>query len=700
MALPALRQDLGLLPAPAADDGSPCWTVHDPAANRYYRIGWVAFEVLSRWHLNSAEAVLAAVNAETGMDLSTDHLAEVADFLARHHLLDPVGPMGLERLVAARKAAHQGWLIWLLHHYLFFRIPLFRPGRILERFSPWVKAVYSRSFAVLMAGILLLGLYGVSRQWDSFTHTFEDYRHWSDLLMVAVALSFAKVLHEFGHAFTAYRYGCRVPSMGVAFLVMWPVLYTDTNEAWKLTSRRQRMAIGAAGMLSELGLAAIATLAWCVLPDGSLRSGLFLLATSSWIITLGINASPFMRFDGYFLLSDWLDMANLHGRSFALARWWLRECLFGLGVPAPETFRPGRQRFLIVFAVTTWLYRLVLFFGIALLVYHLFFKLLGLVLMAVELGWFIFLPMWQEVKVWWKLRASLRWNRASRRTLLVLGGLVLFVIVPWQQQVRAQAVMGAAEAQGIYAVSAALVKSAPLPVGRRAKAGEVLVELEAPEMQRRLKATRVREQALRRQVMQQPFDENLRRGGEALRQRWQEARAAADGLAAEVAQLTVRAPFAGRIAEANDSLVPGAWVAQREKLFIVVGTHGARGEAWVDEQTKDRIEAGGRATFVADLAEVAAIDCRIAEIDRLAVAELDLPYGASVYGGLIAVQKDRQSGLVPLDPVFRVRLDQCDTDASPSMELRGVVVLRGERRSVAGRALRQLSTVLRREAGF
>ena len=107
-------------------------------------------------------------------------------------------------------------------------------------------------------------------------------------------------------------------------------------------------------MLSELGLAAIATLAWCVLPDGSLRSGLFLLATSSWIITLGINASPFMRFDGYFLLSDWLDMANLHGRSFALARWWLRECLFGLGVPAPETFRPGRQRFLIVFAVATW----------------------------------------------------------------------------------------------------------------------------------------------------------------------------------------------------------------------------------------------------------------------------------------------------------------------------------------------------------
>ena len=96
-------------------------------------------------------------------------------------------------------------------------------------------------------------------------------------------LLFSVVLHEMGHALTARHFGCRVPAMGVAFLVMVPVLYTDTNDAWKLQSRRARLLIGAAGMLAELTLAVWATLLWCFLPDGPLRAGVFLLASTTWI---------------------------------------------------------------------------------------------------------------------------------------------------------------------------------------------------------------------------------------------------------------------------------------------------------------------------------------------------------------------------------------------------------------------------------
>src|SRR5688500_3708598 len=156
-------------------------------------------------------------------------------------------------------------------------------------------------------------------------------------------MSFAKVLHELGHAYTAHRHGCRVPAMGAAFLVLWPVLYTDTNEAWKVASRNARLQIGAAGMAAELALAACATLLWSFLPDGPLRSGVFLLSTSTWIITLAVNLSPFMRFDGYFLLSHLLNTPNLHERAFAFGRWHLREWLFGLGAPEPEAVGRGRR---------------------------------------------------------------------------------------------------------------------------------------------------------------------------------------------------------------------------------------------------------------------------------------------------------------------------------------------------------------------
>jgi putative peptide zinc metalloprotease protein len=95
------------------------------------------------------------------------------------------------------------------------------------------------------------------------------------------ALLLAKTAHELGHAFTAKRYGLRVPTMGVAFLVFWPVLYTDTTEAWKLTERKQRLAISAAGISAELIIAVIALLLWGIFPDGPARSAIFVVATTA-----------------------------------------------------------------------------------------------------------------------------------------------------------------------------------------------------------------------------------------------------------------------------------------------------------------------------------------------------------------------------------------------------------------------------------
>jgi len=132
-------------------------------------------------------------------------------------------------------------------------------------------------------------------------------------------------------------------------------------------------------------IAAWATLAWALLPEGGIRSAMFVLATSSWIGTLAINASPFMRFDGYFIVSDALDIPNLHARSFALARWKLREWLFDLGDAPPEYFKPATQKGLILFAWVTWIYRLVVFLGIAALVYFYFSNFLGFSCLASRL---------------------------------------------------------------------------------------------------------------------------------------------------------------------------------------------------------------------------------------------------------------------------------------------------------------------------
>lgn len=699
--LPALRQDLSLHPGPDEQDGSPTWTLHDPAANRFYRLGWTAFEILSRWSLNDPQAVLNAVTRETTLRVDGHDLMAVIEFLSGYNLLDAVGPADTKRLVQAAGAAKLTRAKWLLKNYLFFRMPLFRPGAFLDRYAPYVRWAFDPRFWLAIVATALFGLYLASRQWDQFLHTFSAYGSLAGFLGIGVALSLGKVLHEMGHAFTAQRFGCRVPTMGVAFLVMLPVLYTDTNEAWKLAGKRQRLAIAAAGMLTELALAAVATVAWSFMPDGPLRAGVFLLATSTWIVTLGINASPFMRFDGYFLLSDWLDMPNLHSRAFALARWWMRRNLFGWDDPPPEQFPPARRRFLIAFALATWLYRLVVFLGIAFLVYHISFKLLGIFLLMIELGWFIALPIANELNVWWKNRAFLQWNRNTRRSAAIVAVLLAFVLVPWRSDVRAPAALGAAEAQGLYAVSAARVVGAALAVGTEVSAGQVLVQLESPDLRYRLDQEQTRERLLHWELEQQPFDPQLQQEGGALRERWIQSVASVKGLQEQAEQLIVRAPFAGRVAGVDDSLVPGAWIAQKEKLFEVIGPHGSKAEAFVGEDALPQLHVGSHAAFVADGAELPSADCRVETIDRVNLSTLDSLYLASTYGGAIPVQKDKQGALVPTDAWYRVHLDACDNSiVTPARELRGVMHLKGDWNSIAGGYIRRAITVVQREMGF
>lgn len=209
--------------------------------------------------------------------------------------------------------------------------------------------------------ILVLGLYLVSRDWVRYTHAFPHLFSLQGMAVFGMSLVIAKFIHELGHAFMAKRAGCRVQSMGVAFIVLFPLFYTDVSDAWKLKNRRSRLLIGAGGILAEVLLAVFALLVWTLLPDGPLRTAAFMLSSATWITTLVVNLNPLMRFDGYFLLSDFWRVENLQERAYALCRWRLREALFGYAHPAPHTWSPSMQRKLLIWGYASWIWRFFLF---------------------------------------------------------------------------------------------------------------------------------------------------------------------------------------------------------------------------------------------------------------------------------------------------------------------------------------------------
>ena len=151
-----------------------------------------------------------------------------------------------------------------------------------------------------------------------------------------LSLILLKAAHELGHALTASRFGCYVPNMGVAFMLMMPLLYTDVTDSWRLSSRRQRLLIGVAGIAVELALACFATFLWVFLPDGSARGIAFMVATTGWVLSLAFNLNPCLKFDGYYLLADLIGVDNLQPRAFALGRWKLRQILFAPTLEPPE----------------------------------------------------------------------------------------------------------------------------------------------------------------------------------------------------------------------------------------------------------------------------------------------------------------------------------------------------------------------------
>lgn len=697
--LPSLRDELLLHSAPPDHHGNPRWTLEDPARNRFFQIGWAEMEMLARWSLGEAQAVADAASAATTLDLTAEDVVEFTRFLVGANLTQARGAEAMARLAEQAKAGRMGWAKWLLKNYLFVRVPLVRPDPWLSRVLPYLRFLYTPGFFWVTLAAGLTGLLLAGRQWDVFRTTFLHFFTLEGAALAGLTLFLTKVIHELGHAFTAKRHGVRVSSMGVALLVMFPVLYTDTSGAWRLRGRRQRLEIGAAGMGAELALACYATLAWSFLPDGMLRSAVFMLATTTWLLTLAVNLNPFMRFDGYFLLSDALDMANLQDRSFALGRWRLREALFGLGEAPPEEIPHGLQRGLIFYAYAVWIYRFFLFLGIALLVYHFFFKLLGIFLFAVEIVWFIGLPIWRELKEWGKRRTALRWNPASLRTGLLAMLVLVLALLPWNSTVRAPALLRAGQQAALYAPSGAKLLSMP-EQGQKITAGTALFQLVDPELDHRLASVERELTRLRWQnsflVMDRASAANLR----VVRQDYAAAQEKHAALKLEQDRLTIRAPFDGQVADLASPLLPGEWVSDGEWLGTLTAPGAALIEAFVDERDLERLAIGNEATFIAEAGGWDRIPLKVVNLATTATTRLqNVPELASTHGGGIATLPDTRHGPVPEKAIYRVTLAAADGHQLP-LALRGEVHIEGDRQSLALRLLTGAIAVLRREAGF
>ncbi len=697
--LPNLREDLQIVKGGVAYSGARYWVVLDPLRNRFFRISYEMFQLLSVWRQSSTtQGLVTAVQQAYGRDVPNDEIESALRLLNRNFFFDhPLS--GNWRELCGREQYGQTRIMHIFHNYVFFKVPLLRPEPFIRAAWPFVSVLFSSGFLLCSALAGFLGLYLVSQQWETFIGTFPYIFSLEGAAVSLLSVLFVKSLHELAHGFAAYRYGCRVPTMGVAFILLAPLLYTDVTDAWRLRSRRSRLLIDAAGITAEISVGAIALLLWVFLPDGPFRSAAFLMATTSWIVSVLVNLNPFMRFDGYYIFSDFLGLENLQPRAFAHLRWRIRRILFNLDHEAPEAFPPRLSMIVTVYAICTVIYRLLLYLGIALLVYSFVVKIVGVLMFVFEIGFFIIRPIWVELTEWYRLRSEIKVQRRTYVSLFIIAFLVVLVFLPLSTSVRAPALLMPETFVRIFPSEAARVDRIHFNNGQTVDEGEVLFTLVSPALEEELKRTSIQIALAERRVariganVEELSDRGVNESAlRSFRAQWQ-------GLQERKAKLTIRAPFAGRVYDLNPDIYPGRWISRREPLAFISSQTVIVARGYVSADPYARLRTGAQGVFIPNDISLLKSDARLTSIAVTVSDRIDIPQLTSLHGGAIAATASADGDPVPHAAYYQV-VAIVDNDTSNfTQTVPGVLLLKGTRQSLAASAWRQILKVLIRESG-
>ncbi len=700
MIIPYLRQDLEIFRGNSREDGSPAWLLYDAVRNKYFTLGLTAFRLIKNWRGGEdIQNFEKKINTQ-GIETTGDEIKSFVGFLQQNNLIIQPQGQGVPYLMQQKNSLKKSWLMNLIHSYLFFKIPLFTPDEWLGRTYNKVKFLGSKKIRNIIYIFGFIGLFLVIQQFENFSKTFLYFFSIKGLMLYFITLVFVKCLHELGHAYIAKHHGCRVSAIGIAFLVFFPFLYTDTTDAWRLRNHKERLLINFAGIFTELHLALIATFVWGVLPEGGLKSAAFFIATTSWISSIAINVSPFMRFDGYYVFSDWLKAENLQPRSFALAKWKTRETLFGFNHKPPEEINPSRRWTFIIYAWSTWVYRLFLFIGIALLVYYFAFKVLGIILFAIEIYWFIMLPVIKEIKQWWLMRSEMRINKQTFRTTAILIITLMVLFLPWKSSMKIPAVYISEKYSKIYSPYSAKIKSVLITKDQEVVVGQNLIELYSPELDKDINSIRrkillTKTKINRMSGISGNMDEYL-----TYNQRLIALQSELSGLTKTKEKLVIKAPNKGKVKDLV-SLSNEMWVSNLDQLLGIVHYGTGNVKAFIREEHIDRFQENTPAVFIPNDGDHKKIHLISSKLDLSSVNNLPYIALSSIHSGPIAI-RNFTSGEYQYRPetAHYVADFKLVNKSSIKFELPGYVHVEGNRYSPFVKFFRNVFSVLIRESGF
>lgn len=721
----ALRQDLQVQIQNYL--GRQYWIVKDPISLKYFRFEEEEYRLLS-WLDGATSLEQLKRRFETQFAPQKISVSEIHQFMGQMYRVSLLvsdswgqGQQLYERSQETRRRNRRA----ALSNFMAIRFRGIDPDRFLGVVNGWLGWVFSgpavlAGVVLMLAAALLLGV-----QFDIVQHRlprFQQFFGVGNWFWLAVTLSLTKVLHEMGHGLACRRLGGRCHEAGVMLLLFMPCLYCNVTDSWMIPSKWKRAAIGAAGMYVELLLAAICTFLWWFSVPGFFNGLCLNVMFVCSVSTLLFNANPLMRYDGYYILSDLVEIPNLRQKASVVVQRWCMEYL--LGIPqAPDPFLPHRRvGWFALYAVAATAYRWVIAFSIFWFLYQLLepygLKIVGQVLAVLGVYGLLVRPFVHFSK-FMATPGRIQQVKPSRVALsgagLAIAGLFL-AAYPFPYYLPSVSVVQPHRAQTVFVRAPGRVVDASVVPGAWVNEGDVLLELESHELDQEvqqslgqwtLAATRL---ASARQEAR--FDDETWDLVPPLQESVRVQREHYEAMMSEAESLVIRAPRSGYILTPREKFV--SYSTERQVQLPVW-----RGAAFDEVNRGAYVES---ATVVCQIGDPAALEVVLAvpqeqmeflragqqvdvqfphlagrrfstQISRIAPTKMErvVPALDSRYGGPIVTEMNASGQSEPLQATYEVICRLEDPDRVLAVGMTGHARIQAGRRSLGQRFLRYLS---------
>ncbi|MCA9136407.1 MAG: efflux RND transporter periplasmic adaptor subunit [Planctomycetales bacterium] len=552
---------------PGDNDRQPHVIIEDPVSGTFYRLGKMEYALASLMTggRTIAEAFQLLCQRFPEHHLSEEDAGELGRWLIDNELAHTESSLVASRMVDSAKKSDFA-KIKQRSNPVMIRIPLVHPDRLVSRLDRWIGWFFGVYATFLGAAILMIAGGMAIQNWSELRKSSEYLFSGSSLIQLAVITVVLKVIHEFAHALTCKRYGGEVREMGVLLILLAPLAYVDVSSVWRFRNRWHRIHVAVAGIYVEMLIASLAMFVWQLTDSAFIRHLCVRTMLTASVASLLFNANPLMKFDGYFVLTDWARCPNLYTDSQKYLVRLSRRLFLGEETREPD-WRAGYRIAVACYGWLAFLWRCFVCVGLAIAATK-YFHGLGVVL-AITAG-----VCWVGIPTWNALKHVLRSGKTQRRRCLTVSGMVALAVgltlifVPWIGTNTVPAVVEFSPHVVVRADVPGFVESIHVLPGDAVAVGQPLLTLRnrdltltASNLERKIQQATIRQrqhllkgQRAAAQAEAAEIESLTKQHDEALRQ---------------VDSLTVRAPIAGTVIRRRLDVLGGTYVKLGDEILVL-----------------------------------------------------------------------------------------------------------------------------------